>query len=224
MSWLAIALWGGAVGLDATAFAQVMVSRPLVAAPVMGLLLGRPLEGVAVGVLLELFALVILPIGAARYPEAGTAAVAATAGYIAASGGEQRPDMLLLAVVFALLWERVCGASVNALRRFNERLVARVDGGERLEPRRLERVHLTAVALDFGRGALVTVVGAALVTAVLAAASAGPGIGDDVAVGMLCVAGAAMAGAALSLFDGWSGRRFAVVLGAICGLILLIVG
>src|SRR5690606_31658627 len=94
VNWLAITLWGGAVGMDATSFPQVMVSRPIVAAPVTGLLLGRPLEGVAVGALLELFALVILPIGAARYPESGTAAVAATAGYVAASGGVQRADLL----------------------------------------------------------------------------------------------------------------------------------
>ena len=68
MSWLAVALWGGAVGLDATSFPQVMISRPIVAAAVTGLLLGEPLAGIGVGVILELFALVILPIGAARYP------------------------------------------------------------------------------------------------------------------------------------------------------------
>lgn len=224
MNWLAITLWGGAVGLDATSFPQVMISRPIVAAPVAGLLLGRPLEGVAVGVLLELFALVILPIGAARYPEAGTAAVAATAGYVAASGGAQRADLLLLAVAFGLLWERVCGASVNALRRLNERLVVNVDGHRPVSARRLEGLHLAALALDFGRGALVTVGGGALAAAGLGAAGALQGIGADGAAGMLCVAGAAMAGAALSLFDGWSGRRFAVVLGLICGLILSIIG
>lgn len=224
MSWVWVALWGGAVGLDATAFPQIMISRPFVAASVTGLLLGRPLEGVAVGVLLELFALVILPIGAARYPEAGTAAVAAAAGYVTVAGGAQRAELLLAAVVFALVWERVCGASVNALRRYNERLVAGAEDRKPLGPRRLERLHLTALAIDFGRGALVTAGGAALAVWGLGIFDRVGGIGEVAAVGILCVAGAAMAGAALSLFDGWSGRRFALVLGAVCGLILLIVG
>lgn len=224
MSWVWVALWGGVVGLDATAFPQVMVSRPIVAASVTGLLLGRPLEGVAVGVLLEFFALVILPIGAARYPEAGTAAVAATAGYVTVAGDAQRPELLLVAVVFALLWERVCGASVNVLRRYNEHLVAGAEERKPLSERRLERLHLTALAIDFGRGAAVAAGGAALAVWGLAAVGGVGAIGDTAAAGILCVAGAAMAGAALSLFDGWSGRRFALALGAVCGLILLIVG
>lgn len=219
-----MALWGGAVGVDATSFPQAMISRPIVAAPIAGLLLGRPMEGVAVGVLLEIFALVILPIGAARYPEPGTAAVAATAGYASAAGGAQRPELLLLAVVFALLWERVGGASVNALRRVNERLVA--DAGERrpLTGTRLERLHRTALALDFVRGAAVTVVGAALALGLLVSVGGAWDLGGDAAVGVLGVASAAMAGAALSLFGGWSGRRLALMLGAICGLTLLLIG
>ncbi|HEX6941191.1 MAG TPA: PTS sugar transporter subunit IIC [Longimicrobiales bacterium] len=223
MTWWLVALWGGAVGLDATSFPQAMISRPLVAAPITGLLLGRPLEGVAVGAVLEIFALVILPIGAARYPESGTAAVAAAAGYALASGGEPRPELLLLAVGFALVWERVGGASVNVLRRVNERLVA--GAAERRPPTasRLERLHGTALVLDFVRGAAVSVVGAALALGLLALPGAGGEGEGAAAVGVLSVASAAMIGASLSLFDGWSGRRLALVLGALCGLTLLLV-
>ena len=75
MSWLIAALLGGFVGLDATSFPQVMISRPVVAGVLTGVLFGRPAEGLAVGFLVEAFSLIILPIGAARYPDSGTATV-----------------------------------------------------------------------------------------------------------------------------------------------------
>ena len=80
MNWLGVVLLGGIAGVDATSVAQTMISRPFIVATLTGLLVGRPEEGLILGAILELFALVILPVGAARYPEAGTAAVAATAG------------------------------------------------------------------------------------------------------------------------------------------------
>lgn len=224
MSWLAVAAWGGAVGLDAASLLQVMVSRPLVAGPVTGVLLGRPLAGIAIGVLLELFALVILPIGAARYPDSGTAAVAAAAGYAGTAGADLRPDLLLLAVVFGLVWERVGGASVNALRRLNERLMTGAEERRPLTAGRLERLHLAALALDFARGAAVAAGGAALAAALLRSAGTSVVLGAGTALGVLGVASAAMAAAAASLFGGWSHRRLALALGVLCGLVLLLLG
>src|SRR5690625_2015163 len=150
MTWLWVAGWGGLVGVDATSFAQLMLSRPLVAAPVTAAFFGRPLEGLVLGVILELFALPILPIGAARYPESGTAAVAATAAYCAGSPIGS-PEALLIAVVFALGWERITGASVTGIRRVNERLVA----AGPLGAGRLEARHLLALGLDLVRGVAV---------------------------------------------------------------------
>ena len=85
MNWLTVSAFGGIVGVDATSFAQTMISRPLMAATITGFLMGRPTEGLFLGSLLELFAIVILPVGAARYPETGTAGVAATAAYMSAT-------------------------------------------------------------------------------------------------------------------------------------------
>ena len=82
MNWLGVMVLGGIAGVDATSVAQTMISRPFIAATLTGLLVGRPEEGALLGAILELFALVILPVGAARYPEAGTAAVAATAATV----------------------------------------------------------------------------------------------------------------------------------------------
>jgi hypothetical protein len=55
---------------------QAMLGRPLVAATVAGLLLGSVETGLLI-VLLECFALDVLPVGASRYPDYGPAAVIA---------------------------------------------------------------------------------------------------------------------------------------------------
>ncbi|BCR05481.1 hypothetical protein DESUT3_25500 [Desulfuromonas versatilis] len=67
------------VGLDRTAVLQVMVSRPIVAAPLTGLLLGEPAVGLQVGALVELLWLGRLPVGAAIPPDDTQVAVGATA-------------------------------------------------------------------------------------------------------------------------------------------------
>jgi PTS system mannose-specific IIC component len=76
-------LWGGVVAVERKAFLQAMISRPLVAATVMGTLLGDVLAGLYIGMLLELFYLGTANLGASL-PEndtvsaTGTAAAAAT--------------------------------------------------------------------------------------------------------------------------------------------------
>ncbi|MFW6331444.1 MAG: PTS sugar transporter subunit IIC, partial [Gemmatimonadota bacterium] len=122
--WLAVALLGALVGLDTTSFAQIMISRPVVAGALAGAVFGRPVEGVMLGFLLEAFALVTLPIGASRYPESGTAAVAATAALMGTVAGPD-PGTLVLALAFALGWERLAGETVVLLRRVNGRLLPR---------------------------------------------------------------------------------------------------
>ena len=80
--------WGTIVGLDVVTAPQSMVSRPLVAGAITGLLVSlvQPdlfqvppvMTGLMVGAVLELYALDVLPVGAARYPDYGPATVAAT--------------------------------------------------------------------------------------------------------------------------------------------------
>jgi mannose/fructose/N-acetylgalactosamine-specific phosphotransferase system component IIC len=223
MSWLAVALWGGVVGLDAASFPQVMLSRPLVAGAVTGSLLGRPLEGTVLGALLEVFSLVFLPVGAARYPESGTAAVASTAAYAAVAGGaaEVVPHLLLAATVFGLLWEQVTGRSVHLARRLNEWLVARATERGGLGDGRLERLHLTAMALDFLRAAAVVLLGLLAGSAALSALASRWGVAGDLSIGVLTIAAATMLGALLPLFGGWCARRTVFMLGVLCGAGLL---
>jgi mannose PTS system EIIC component len=65
-------------GLDRTAAGQFMISRPIVAAPLVGWLLGAPLTGLQVGAMVELLWLGRLPIGAAIPPDDTQVAIGAT--------------------------------------------------------------------------------------------------------------------------------------------------
>lgn len=218
--WLLLALLGSVVALDATSFPQIMISRPIVSGALGGLVFGRPLEGAIVGVILEVYHVGTLPIGAARYPEGGTAACAA-AGGVAASGIAADAPIVLVAVVVALFWERLTGVSVVLGRRLNERIVQVWRPGPTLD-RTLERRHLAAAGVDGLRGVVVTVSGA-LVTLLAVRTAAGWPAESTVAAAAIGVAGAAVLGGTLDVFGGWHEKGRTFLLGVVCGLILLAV-
>ncbi len=76
---VAVVAVGTLCGLDLVSVPQAMLSRPLVAGFLGGMVVGAPVQGLAVGALLELFALETLPVGAARYPDWGPPGAAAGA-------------------------------------------------------------------------------------------------------------------------------------------------
>jgi mannose/fructose/N-acetylgalactosamine-specific phosphotransferase system component IIC len=155
LTLLLLSLLGGLLALDATSLGQFMLSRPLIAAGLAGMIAGNPEGGIVVGVLLEAIHLAVLPVGAARYPEAGPAAVAAAGAYAGSHVGQQ--VALLASVVFMLAWGWVGGRSVEWLRRWNVRTAVPAPGPVSVAT--VERLHLRATALDFVRGVLVTLVG-----------------------------------------------------------------
>ena len=65
-------------GLDRVAALQVMISRPIVAAPLAGLLLGDIGVGLEIGLMVELLWLARLPVGAAIPPDDTQVAIAGT--------------------------------------------------------------------------------------------------------------------------------------------------
>lgn len=218
--WLTVALWGGMVGLDGTSFPQAMISRPLIAGTVTGLLFGRPIEGAVVGFLIEVFALTTLPIGAAQYPESGTAAVAATTAYMAAAPAGLHPGYLVLALIFALGWERVTALTVVLHRRATGRMLIRtraVDAGK------LERRHLAAMTMDFLRGAMVSLVGGLLGFGLLRLLGPAWGLTMPATAAILSVIGAGMVATAVPLFGGLRARRLAVVGGLALGVVVTLV-
>lgn len=220
MNWLVVSLFGGFVGIDATSFAQTMISRPFVAATLTGLIAGRPEEGAILGAILELFALVILPVGAARYPETGTASVAACAAYTSATA-IMSPAVMLLAVLFALVWERVAGWSVILDRRFNEEFVALAPPGN--EPdRALERRHVAAIGVDYIRAVILTASGWLIGTVILRTIAQLWSMSSSIAPAILSIGLSCMVGAALPLFGGLRARKLALLLGVVCGSLIVV--
>jgi mannose/fructose/N-acetylgalactosamine-specific phosphotransferase system component IIC len=165
-AWLALALVGGLVGIDATSLGQAMLSRPLVAATLGGWVFGRPEAGLVLGVALELFELCILPVGAARTPDGGTGALAAGGAYALAGPAAFEVVPFALALTFGLVAERLAGETVVLLRRANARLVGEAALERLTSARALERRHLAGIGLDYTRGAAVSV-GAAFAGAAL---------------------------------------------------------
>jgi PTS system mannose-specific IIC component len=155
----ALLVWGVIVALDLASVGQFMIARPFVAGTVAGAIAGDWTAGLAVGLVLELFALDVLPVGAARYPDYGPAAVVAAA---AAAGA---PDVLGrgVALVIGLLvaWGGEWGITI--LRRLNSvdvrRHQAALDDGD---PRALSGVQLRSIARDAARGLLLTSLGLVL--------------------------------------------------------------
>lgn len=190
----AAAALGGLLALDGTSVAQLMVSRPFVAASLGGALVGRPAAGMAAGVVLEALHLAVLPVGASRYPEGGPAAVAAGAVYAAAQGPPGVSSAtLLIAVLFALALEWVGGRTVVALRQLNVRFAGAPAQG--LTPGELARRHGAPIALDFARGAVLALLGVLALDAVLGAVdfSEFPAVATGTVVRLAAVAGIASA-------------------------------
>ena len=147
LSVAALVLWGTLVGLDLVSVAQTMLARPLVAGAVSGLLLGDVEAGLRVGALIELFALDVLPVGAARYPDYGPPTVAATA----LAAGAPWELTLGLAATVALIGAVIGGWSLQFVRRRNaasiQRASAALAAGESPTIRRLQYAGLARDAL-----------------------------------------------------------------------------
>jgi len=120
-----VSIVGGLIALDRTAAFQVMVSRPLAAAPLIGLILGQPLVGLIVGPLLELLWISRLPLGGSIPPHECLGAVLTTAAPILAlhSSGEPGPALITLALLLVLPLARAAAHVEKQIRRLNALLV-----------------------------------------------------------------------------------------------------
>ena len=182
-------LWGTAAGVDLVSFPQGLLSRPLVAASVAGAILGDPLSGLRVGVILELFAMDVLPIGASRYPDYGPAAVAAAAFAAGGSGGHLLGPAVLLGVLLAILG----GRSVEGLRRLNGDLLRKAEpalaAGDRGAISRLFWMGMTA---DAARSLSLTAFGLAVVVVLRWGIEIPADLGD--ALGLVAIGGGLLGG------------------------------
>lgn len=152
-------VWGTLVGLDLVSVPQAMISRPLVAGTVAGWLAGDVHTGLRIGVLFELFALDVLPVGAVKYPDYGPATIAAVV-----LGADSIWQLSLgLSVALGLVLALLGGWSLQVVRRSNARAIQRraaaLAAGESSAIRRLQYGGLLRDAL---RGFLLTLLGVVL--------------------------------------------------------------
>jgi mannose/fructose/N-acetylgalactosamine-specific phosphotransferase system component IIC len=216
LSFLLLLVLGGVVAIDGTSFGQFMVSRPFVAASLAGWLLGQPIQGALIGLVLETFHLAVLPVGAARYPEGGPAAVAASAAF---TTSDLQPSTLLLVVIGALMVEWMGGESVRYMRQTNQHLL-RLDGRSVPSVRKLERRHRAAIALDFARGMSLVGLGTILLVGVVIFLAPLWALGEPLAELLLV---AAVAGMLASTFRVVGARTWFTAAGAAAaGTILLL--
>ena len=153
---LLLVVWGTLVALDLVSVPQAMISRPLVVGAVAGWLAGDVEAGLRVGVLLELFALDVLPIGAVRYPDYGPATVVGTA---LAAGAPWELGLGLSAGV-ALVLAVVGGWSLLAVRRLNARAIQRRAAALAAgDSRAIRMLQYGGLFRDAARGALLTIAG-----------------------------------------------------------------
>ena len=209
-------VWGTIVGVDLVSFPQAMLNRPIVAASVAGFLIGDLEAGLRIGMLLECFALDVIPIGATRYPDYGPASVVGTA--VGSFAGWQDPTGL--GVMVGLLLALAGGRAMEFVRRLNGRL-ARVAAPALAsgDPAVLARLQRTGLVADALRSLLVTAVGLMLAWLLLPWLGA---LGDaGRALRLVAVAGALVAAITGAARRAGSGApRLLLGLGIVAGGIL----
>jgi PTS system mannose-specific IIC component len=156
-------VWGTLVGLDLVSVPQAMISRPLVAGTVAGWLAGDVEAGVRIGVLFELFALDVLPVGAVRYPDYGPA----TVGAVALGTGAPWEFGLGVSAALGLVLAVLGGWSLQVVRRWNARAIQRraaaLAAGESSAIRWLQYGGILRDAL---RGFILTLLGVVLASTI----------------------------------------------------------
>jgi len=147
---------GALICLDRVAV-QAMVSRPVVAGPMVGLVLGDALTGLLAGALLELLWIDRIPIGPYVPPHDTFVVVLATAGAIlAAPSGTSPPRELIALSVLLFAPAAWLGQRMEILlRQWNERWVSRaLEDAKAGDPAMISRRHLSALAGYFGASLL----------------------------------------------------------------------
>ncbi len=156
---VAVSIWGGMVALDTTAALQLMISQPLVAASVIGLLMGNVMIGFTIGLLLQLVWLNELPIGAAYFSEGNIgAAVAAAVAILCFEATARLEPVLLLALIWGILTSYIGGKMVILLRNFNGKRYHTLLTMEPIRMSHIRKMHLSSIAQLFICGVLITMI------------------------------------------------------------------
>jgi mannose PTS system EIIC component len=143
---LIVSIVGGVLCLDRI-FVQALISRPIVAAPVIGMILGDPYTGLIAGAFIELFWIDRLPIGAYIPPNDTIAAVLIAAGAIESGRilGHLPQGLIALAVLIFIPLAVLAQKMELWVVRGNEKLAKdALSDAARGDIRSISRNHLRA--------------------------------------------------------------------------------
>lgn len=157
-----ISIFGGLVALDKTEAFQSMFSQPLVAGPIVGLLLNDLPGGLFVGILFQLVYLWVMPIGAPTFPDPAVGTVVGSAGFIILRGSfPDNPNLILLFVlVFVIPFSLFAGWALIKQRQLNSKLLTKADlYAEAGKIEGLGRLLFLGLSGSFVRGFLITASG-----------------------------------------------------------------
>jgi mannose/fructose/N-acetylgalactosamine-specific phosphotransferase system component IIC len=218
---LPIAVLGGLLGLDVVSFPQAMISRPLVAATLAGVLTGHSASGLLVGAVLELIALETLPFGASRYPEWGSASV--VGGAIFASHPSHPAGAMTCAMVAALATTWTGGWTMVKLRQANATWARdRRDALEAGSRGAVTSLQLMGMTADLARGTILTGVAYTLLAPAADFCITHWDLDARLSRSMaVAVAASVAAGAAWKLFHSTHGARWYFLSGLVVGLFWL---
>ena len=144
-------LWGGFVALDTTALLQIMISRPIVACSVAGIILGNFPLGFLMGILLELLYISELPVGAAKFAESNVGSTAAaTIAILITKQFPGRPYMTMACALALTVFVSSVGGRLVLLRRYlNGRLYEKLVYKEKLSAWHINLAQLYGIVMAF---------------------------------------------------------------------------
>jgi mannose/fructose/N-acetylgalactosamine-specific phosphotransferase system component IIC len=158
LSSIEVAILGGVLCLDRILL-QVMISRPIVIGPVVGIFLGDPYTGLIVGAFIELLWINRFAIGAYIPPNDSIAAVLITAGSILAGRelGHLSRELVTLAILLfvpcAIIGQKMDIWVVKSNDRLSEKAVEDAEAGD---IRGLSRKHIVRIiSICFGNVAFI---------------------------------------------------------------------
>jgi len=112
---------GAVLSLDTVAVFQVLISQPIVACTLIGYLSNDPMTGIQIGILMQLFWISTLPVGAVTFPDGNLGAIVAT--IIAVENVQLFPEyeslIILFSVVFGLFVSFLGAHALNTVRMGN---------------------------------------------------------------------------------------------------------
>jgi len=147
MNVIIVSFVGGILCLDRVVL-QAMLSRPVVTAPVIGLLLGDAYTGLIAGAFVELFWIDRVPMGGYITPNETVASILITAGVILSAPliGDRSQPLITLAVLLFLPLGILAQKLEYHLYRKNEAFIQEaMRDAERGDAKAIARKHLRAI-------------------------------------------------------------------------------